>query len=193
MAARIAPCFGSLPTVRGVGDEVVEHRLVEADLLGRHRAVVELVDAVGQLGGDLRLALRAAEHQDAVERAQRRLAFARQLGDERGRVPTRPGLVKSRIAHRSPRPFSIGVPVSASLLSGRDAAQLLARLVGRVLDRLRLVEDQSVPRQLGERVDVADGRAVGGDDDVGVGDLGRRARRPRPATRRGGRRPAARA
>ena len=31
-----------------------------------------------------------------------------------GRVPTRPGLVKSRIAQRSPRPFSIGVPVSAT-------------------------------------------------------------------------------
>ncbi len=31
-----------------------------------------------------------------------------------GRVPTSPGLVKSRSAHRSPRPFSIGVPVSAT-------------------------------------------------------------------------------
>ena len=31
-----------------------------------------------------------------------------------GRGPTRPGLVKSRIAQRSPRPFSIGVPVSAT-------------------------------------------------------------------------------
>ena len=31
---------------------------------------------------------------------------------------------------------------------------------------------------LGERLDVAHGGAVGGDDDVGVGDLARRARRP---------------
>ena len=31
-----------------------------------------------------------------------------------GRVPTSPGLVKSEIAHRSPSPFSIGVPVRAS-------------------------------------------------------------------------------
>ena len=30
-----------------------------------------------------------------------------------GRGPTSPGFAKSRIAHRSPRPFSIGVPVSA--------------------------------------------------------------------------------
>jgi hypothetical protein len=30
-----------------------------------------------------------------------------------GRGPTRPGLVKSRMAHRSATPFSMGVPVSA--------------------------------------------------------------------------------
>ena len=54
-----------------VGDEPVEHGLVEADLLGGHRAVVELVDAVGQLGGDLGLGLGAAEHEEAVERPQR--------------------------------------------------------------------------------------------------------------------------
>ena len=56
--------------VGGVGDQLVEHRLVQADLLGGHRAVVELVDLVGQLGGDLRLALGAAEHEDAVEGPQ---------------------------------------------------------------------------------------------------------------------------
>ena len=57
-----------LPThVRGVGYQPVEHRLVEADLLGRHRAVVELVDAVRQLGGHLRLGLGAPEHEDPVE------------------------------------------------------------------------------------------------------------------------------
>ena len=57
--------------------QLVEHRLVEADLLGGHRAVVELVDAVGQLGRDLGLRLGAAEHEDAVERAQRVFAAAR--------------------------------------------------------------------------------------------------------------------
>ena len=55
------------------GDEVVEHGLVQTDLLGRHRAVVELVDLVRQLGSDLGLALRAAEQQDPVQRAQRGL------------------------------------------------------------------------------------------------------------------------
>ena len=68
----------------GLHDEAVEHGLVEADLLGRHRAVVELVDAVGQLGGHARLGLGAAEHEDAVEGPQRLLALAGQLADERG-------------------------------------------------------------------------------------------------------------
>ena len=55
--------------------------------------------------------------------------------------------------------------------AGRDAAQLLGGLVGRVLDGLRLVEHDAVPLALGERLDVADRGAVGGDDDVGLGDL----------------------
>ena len=81
----------------GVGHQAVEHRLVEADLLGGHRAVVELVDALGQLGGDDRLGLGAAEHEDAVERPQRRLgtlsgvvAPADSCGDERA-CGSRPG------------------------------------------------------------------------------------------------------
>ena len=90
IAARIWPlrgcfAFGEL----GAGDERVEHRLVQTDLLGRHRAVVELVDLVGQLGGDLGLGLGAPEHEDAVQRAHRVLgldacgaAVAREAGDE---------------------------------------------------------------------------------------------------------------
>ncbi len=85
MAARIAPClaFADAVGIGDVGDELVEHRLVEPDLLGRHRAVVELVDLVGKLGGDLRLALRPAEQQDAVQRPEGGFAVARHLGDER--------------------------------------------------------------------------------------------------------------
>ena len=145
MAARIAPCFGSPPAPDAVGDEAVEHGLVQPDLLGRHRAVVELVDAVGQLGGDDRLALGAAEHEDAVERAQGGLALARQLGDER-----RPGADQARVGEVEDRP-----QVAEAVLdrragegqpaAGRDAAQLLGRLVGRVLDGLGLVEDDPVP------------------------------------------------
>ena len=48
-----------------------------------------------------------------------------------GRDPTRPGLVKSRIAHRSPSPFSIGVPVSARrVCAGMRAAAATFRSSG---------------------------------------------------------------
>src|SRR3546814_3589472 len=61
----------TVAALSGVDDEAVEHRLVEADLLGRHGAVVELVDAVGQLGGHLRLGLGAAEHEQADRKGTR--------------------------------------------------------------------------------------------------------------------------
>ena len=114
--------------------------------------------------------------------------LAGELGDER-----RPGADEAGVGEVEDRP-----QVAEAVLdrragegepgAGRDAAQLLAGLVGRVLDGLRLVEDDPVPRQLGQRVDVAHRGAVGGDDDVGAGHLGWPARRPTHATRRGGRR-----
>ena len=55
----------------GCGHERVEQRLIHTDLLGRHRAVVELVDLIGKLGRDLGFRLRTAEHEDAVQRAHR--------------------------------------------------------------------------------------------------------------------------
>ena len=128
-----------------VRDELVEHRLVEPDLLGRHRAVVELVDLVGQLGGDLGLGLRAAEQQDAVQRPQRGLAVARHLGDER-----RPRADEAGVGEVEDRP-QVAEPVldrragEREAGAGGDAAQLLRRLARRVLDRLRLVEHDPCP------------------------------------------------
>ena len=156
----------------GLDDEPVEHGLVETDLLGGHRAVVELVDPVGQLGGHARLQLRAAEHEDAVERAQRRLALAGQLADERGapadqagvgEVEDRPEVAEAVLDRRAGE---------RQLRAGVDAPQLLGRLVGVVLDGLRLVEHEPLPVVLLERLDVAHGGAVGGDHHVGAGDLG---------------------
>jgi hypothetical protein len=63
------------------------------------------------------------------------------------------------------------VPVRATRLRA-DAAQLLGGVVGRVLDGLGLVEHDLAPLDLLEGVDVAHRGAVGGDDHVGVGDLG---------------------
>ena len=110
-----------------------------------------------------------------------------------GRGPTRPGLAKSRIAQRSPRPFSIGVPVSAMRLrAGMRRSCCDVSLAGFLI----ACASSSTTRahsHLGERVDVADRRAVGGDDDVGVGDLGRDLVGARAPARRGARPRAARA
>ena len=164
----------------GGDDELVEHRLVQADLLGRHRAVVELVDPIGQLGGDLRLGLRAPEHQDAVERAQgvlggaRRFAFAvRELRDE-----LRPRADETGIGEVEDRP-EVAEPVLDRRARERDAhargdaAELLRGVARGVLDGLRLVEDHLAPRDRGDRFDVAHRGAVGGDHDIGVGGFAR--------------------
>ena len=74
------------------GHELVDHRLVQPDLLGGHEAVVELVDLVRQLGRHLGLGLGAAEHEDPVERPQRGLALAGHLGNERGSWSGQPGV-----------------------------------------------------------------------------------------------------
>ena len=79
--------------------------------------------------------------------------------------------MKSRMAQRSPRPFSIGVPVRATRLRGLDAAELLGGLAGRVLDALGLVEHEPLPLDGGQRLDVAHAGAVGGEHDVGALDL----------------------
>ena len=65
------------------------------------------------------------------------------------RPPTRPGLTKSRIDHRSPRPFSIGVPVSARRERAGIEPQLAGGLRRRVLDGLGLVEHDPVPLDAG--------------------------------------------
>ncbi len=79
-------------------DETVEHSLIETDLLRCHRAVVEFVDLVGQLRGDFRLGLCAAEDENSVQRPQRGVTFAGHLGDEcRARAEqTRVGEIEDR-------------------------------------------------------------------------------------------------
>ena len=64
--------------------ERVEDRLVQTDLLLGHRAVVELVDLLRKLGRDLRLELRAAEHEDAVQGTEGRLPLPCELRNEGG-------------------------------------------------------------------------------------------------------------
>ncbi len=171
---------------RGGGDEVVEHRLVEPDLLGGHGAVVELVDAVGQLLGDGRLVLGAAVDQDAVERPQSRLAVRRgavaravagavgrgraELGDELrpraqqagvGPVQDRPEIAEAVLDRRAGE---------RQAGAGLQATQLLGGLRRGILDGLGLVDDDLAPFELAELVHVAQRRAVGGDHQIGVCD-----------------------
>ena len=147
MAARIAPCLRSPHAVgiRDVGDELVEHRLVEADLLGRHRAVIELVDLVGQFGRDLRLALRPAEQQDAVQRPQGGFAVARHLGDERRTRPDEAGVGEIEDRPQVAEPVLDRRAGERDARAGRDPPELLGGLARRVLDRLRLVEHDPCP------------------------------------------------
>ena len=69
----------------------------------------------------------------------------------------------SMIAHSSSSRFSIGVPVIASVRRAGEPAQRAGALRRRVLDVLRLVEQEPVPGDRRERVDVAGGDVVRGD------------------------------
>ena len=87
-----------------------------------------------------------------------------------GRAPTRPGLAKSRIAHRSPRPFSIGVPVRARRMRAVRRRSCWAVSLAGFLMAWASSRTTRSHVELGQRLDVADGGAVGGDDDVGAAD-----------------------
>ena len=175
---------------RGGGHQAVEHGLVEADLLGRHGAVVELVDAVGQLGGDLGLGLGAAEHEDAVERPQGRLALAGELGDERG-----PGADQTGVGEVEDRPQVAEAVLDRRAGEGDAGAGGMRRSCWAVslAGFLMAWASSSTSRHHGARregLDVAHRGAVGGDDQVGPGHLGRELVGRRPGRRRGGRPPA---
>src|SRR5581483_1849030 len=66
-----------------------------------------------------------------------------------GEVEDRPQVAEAVLHRRAGQ----GQPAA-----GRDAAQFLGRVAGRVLDRLRLVDDDPGPVDLGQLLDVADGR-----------------------------------
>ena len=90
-----------------------------------------------------------------------------------GRVPTRPGLAKSRIAQRSPRPFSIGVPVSAMRVRAGIRRSCCDVSLAGFLIACASSRTTRAHVDRGDRVDVAHRGAVGRDHHVGVGDLGR--------------------
>ncbi len=65
---------------------------------------------------------------------------------KRAALPSRPGLRKSKIDHRSPRRFSTGVPVRATRVVAVEFLDGLGLPRRRVLDRLGFVEDHPVSR-----------------------------------------------
>ena len=127
-----------------------------------------------------RLGLRAPEHEDAVERAHRvfgldarRAAVARERRDElRPRadetgvreVEDRPEVAETVLDRRTGERDAVRAGMRRSCCDVSLAGFLIACASSRIDLR---------PRHLRDRVDVAHRGAVGGDDDVGVGDLGR--------------------
>ena len=81
-----------------------------------------------------------------------------------------PGFRNSKIDQSSPRWFSIGVPLIASRCLPREQPGGLGGLAVGVLDRLRFVENDVVELDLGQLGDVGAEGAVGGDDQVVVGE-----------------------
>ena len=71
--------------------------------------------------------------------------------------------------HSSSSRFSIGVPDSVSRQRAAQPIRRARDLAVGVLDRLRLVEDDGVPRDLGELVDVVAQDRIAREHDVGVG------------------------
>src|SRR3546814_12010752 len=125
--------------------------VLEADLLLGHGAVVELVDAVGQLGGDGGLGLGAAEHEDAVERLERRLgavlagAARGELGDELG-----PAADEARVAVCDDRPQVAEPALGAragegATAAGPPAAPLPGGVSGGLLAVVGLRDDALAP------------------------------------------------
>ena len=84
-----------------------------------------------------------------------------------GRGPTRPGFVKSRIDQRSPRPFSIGVPVSATRVLAGIRRSCCAVSLAEFLMACASSRITWVHAIVGDRIDVSHRGAVGGDHDIG--------------------------
>ena len=146
----------SMPSARvELGRQVGHRLLIERRLLARQLAEGLDLGLVGQVGDDGLVGLEPAQDVRPHQRAQRcvrivrlrREAF-RERRERLRRIPSRPGLMKSKIDQRSPRRFSTGVPRE------RDA-RLRIELLGRpgllgagVLDRLRLVQNGEAPRRV---------------------------------------------
>ena len=156
---------------------VVDPQLVvAAPLLGFHVAVEGLLGLLGQVLDDLLLG--AAEDERPQGLGQQDAVGSRRAGAgpplayflKTVSLPSMPGLRNSKIDQSSPRWFSIGVPLMARRCRAAEQAGGLGRLAVGVLDRLGLVEDHVVELEVGQLGDIGAERAVGGDDQVVLGE-----------------------
>ena len=102
--------------------------------------MVELVDVVRELRSDKRLGFRAAEDQDPVQGAQRRLAVAGQLGNECGPRTDETGIDEVEYRPEIAETVLDRCPGESDAAARRQAAELLRSIARRVLHSLRLVE-----------------------------------------------------
>ena len=155
---------------------VVDDGLVQRGLLGGELAVLLDLDLLGQVVDDRRVGLDPAQDVGPGDRAQPLGRLGLPVPFDRDRVagaePLR-GAEQAGVEEVHDRP-QLGEPVLHRGPGQRDPVRRpqLAHRLGRprqaVLHRLRLVEHHPVPLVAGQLVDVAGGRGVGGDDQVGV-------------------------
>ena len=103
------------------------------------------------------------------------------------RLPSSPGIAQSRIDQSSVRSFSTGVPVSATRARLGIGPQVAGRRRAGVLDVLRLVGDDQVPRHRGQGGVVAPHGAVRRQHEPAVAAASTELARPSPWKRRTGR------
>ena len=109
----------SMPSAPRAGRRDPHRLLIERRLLAAQGAKGLHLGLVRQIRDDAPVGFQPAQDVGPHQIAQRAIGVVRPLGEPLGvganclDEPSRPGLMKSKIDHRSPSRFSIGVPVSA--------------------------------------------------------------------------------
>ena len=161
----------------GVGEELVDHLLVERRLFAGELGVRDLLDLVGQVGHQTFVGLGAAQDEGAGQSAE---AGGRQLVVlplDRRAEPMAERLLaaeQTRVHGIEDRP-QLAEPVldrcagERELLARPQPAHRPSRLRVGVLHHLCLVEHDGRPVDVGEVFDVAGQQTVGGDDQLALG------------------------
>ena len=159
-------------SIRGIQRSTVARYRLACSTVSRHSTLAIVIGGSSSSTSGASFARRrtngpTSERSRSSARASRRASIGRaNVRSNDSREPRSPGLTRSMIAQSSPSRFSIGVPVSASVRLRGIRRSARCRFVARVLRVLRLVEQQPVPGDVGEQLDVARRDVVRRDDDV---------------------------